>query len=163
MRIALISDTHGDLSGIPAIQAELGTVDALLHAGDHFADAPRIARLLNLPPEACHAVLGNCDAGSPGPEQLQLELGGVRILLVHGHRHGVKNGLLRITYAGAEAGARVVVFGHSHVPVIQEAGNLLLVNPGSLTQPRWDGPPSAALLTINEDQQVRVEHFWRNR
>jgi putative phosphoesterase len=162
MRIAVISDTHGDLTGVVALREQIGPVDALLHAGDHFADAPRVAQALGLPQAACHAVVGNCDWGAPGPKEAVLELGGVRIFLVHGHNHGVKAGLLRITYAAAEAGARVAVFGHSHVPVLQEASGILLLNPGSPTQPRWQGPPSVAVLTISE-QKVAAEHIWWKR
>ena len=46
MRIAVFSDTHGNLSRLPAAQARLGRVDAVIHLGDHCRDAERIARAL---------------------------------------------------------------------------------------------------------------------
>ncbi|MGH2770066.1 MAG: metallophosphoesterase family protein, partial [Actinomycetota bacterium] len=44
----------------------------------------------------------------------------------------------------------VVVFGHSHQPLIEDDGDLLLLNPGSACDPRRARIPSVALLYIRD-------------
>lgn len=158
MRVAVFSDTHGKLTGLAHVRELLGPVDLLLHAGDHFADAPKVAVGLGLTAAQVQAVIGNCDLGQRGPEDTVLNLGGVRILLTHGHRYDVKHTLQRVFYRAEEAGARVAIFGHSHVPVNVNERGVLLFNPGSYSEPRTAGPPTCGLLTI-EEQKVRVEHI----
>lgn len=160
IRIAVVSDTHGDFRHVGAARARLGRVDWLLHAGDHLQDAARVALSLGVDPARVRAVAGNCDHPVREPLQLQLEIGGVRIMMTHGHRHGVKEELHRIELAGREAGARAVIFGHSHIAVAFEEQDLLLFNPGSLSQPRFQGdPPSCGLFEI-ADKSIRYQHLF---
>jgi len=151
IRIAVISDTHGDFRNVGRVRARLGHVDWLLHAGDHFQDAPRVAVNLGVDPARVRAVAGNCDYPVREPSQQMLELDGVKILLTHGHHDGVKHGFQRIYLRAVEAGARVVIFGHSHVALNDDDGRVLLLNPGSLTSPHVStDSPSCALLEISE-------------
>ena len=53
------------------------------------------------------------------------------------------------------ARARRVIFGHTHVPFARAAGDVELVNPGSVGMP-FDGDPRAAYALLHEDG--RVEH-----
>jgi putative phosphoesterase len=61
------------------------------------------------------------------------------------------------------AGAKILLLGHTHVPMLFRFNGNLLANPGSVGQPR-DGDPRAsfALLTIAQDQVAfevqRVEY-----
>jgi putative phosphoesterase len=48
--------------------------------------------------------------------------------------------------------ARVVVFGHSHIPLIEDVDGLLLLNPGSATDRRRQPHCSVALLTISDGE-----------
>lgn len=157
MRIAVFSDTHGKWEGLALTRSRLGEVDLLVHAGDHYRDAQAVAAGLGLPPGHIHAVVGNCDYGTPGPEELILELDGVRILLLHGHRHEVKRTLQPVFYRAQEAEVQAVIFGHSHVPVCMTDQGLLLFNPGSYSEPRVPGPGSCGLLNI-EAGKVQAKH-----
>jgi putative phosphoesterase len=149
VRVAVLSDTHGDLSALAHVLAQLGKVDWLLHAGDYLRDAAPAARRLGLDPGRVRAVIGNCDYHLIEPVQDRFAIEGVSFLLVHGHHDGVKMGHDRIYYRAREAGARVVVFGHSHIPVNDDDGNVLLFNPGSLSQPRLaHQPPTCGLLEL---------------
>ena len=51
--------------------------------------------------------------------------------------------------------ARRVVFGHTHLPFARTAGEIELVNPGSVGMP-FDGDPRAAYALLHEDG--RIEH-----
>ncbi|MDQ3736483.1 MAG: metallophosphoesterase family protein, partial [Actinomycetota bacterium] len=52
--------------------------------------------------------------------------------------------------------ARVIVFGHSHIPFLEDEGGLLLLNPGSPTDRRRQPEHTFALLRI-ERGEVRAE------
>jgi putative phosphoesterase len=161
VRVAVISDTHGDLHNLGKAKALLGSVDWLLHAGDYIRDAAPTARLLGVPPERVRAVVGNCDYHLIEPALEIIELEGVRLLLTHGHHFGVKHTLDRIYYKAVESKARVAVFGHSHVAISAEDSGVLLFNPGSLSQPRHPAdPPSCGLLELSAGGVVsRILHL----
>jgi putative phosphoesterase len=136
MRVAVIADTHlpGRARDLPpdAWQA-IRDSDAVLHAGDVLTGA-LLDRLAAAVPRV-HAVLGNNDLPLRGllPERLELDLDGVRVAMVHdsGPAEGRRRRLRRLFPS-----ARVVVFGHSHVPLLEDDGDLLLLNPGSPTDRR---------------------------
>ncbi|HEY3368131.1 MAG TPA: metallophosphoesterase [Symbiobacteriaceae bacterium] len=160
IRIGVVSDTHRDLRCLEQARQALGKIDWLLHAGDHFQDAPQVAKGLGMDPLRVRAVVGNCDHPVQEPVEELLEIDGVRIWLTHGHHFGVKHGYLRIYYKAKELGARVVVFGHSHLAVAEDDGQVLLFNPGSLSQPRLSYDlPSCGLLEI--DNGSVTAHIFR--
>jgi len=80
-----------------------------------------------------YAVRGNCDMRGLYPEERLIELQGKKIFMCHGHRYGVKYGYNSIFYRGKEVGADIVLFGHSHIPIIEEEDGLILMNPGSIS------------------------------
>lgn len=137
MRLGLVSDTHGLLR--PEVLEALGGSDLLLHAGD-VGDPAILERLSDLAP--VHVVRGNVDHG-PWAERLPLELaldvGGVPLLLHHGH--------LPVD-PQREAAARVTVTGHSHRPEISRHAGGLRVNPGSAGPRRFRLPVTVARLRI---------------
>ena len=94
------------------------------------------------------AVYGNTDApGQPRlADAIDLSIGGVAIHVSHGHEIGspVAARLLE-RYA-----ADVVVFGHTHRPLIARAGDRLVLNPGAAGPRRFDIMPSVARLTIRD-------------
>ena len=51
----------------------------------------------------------------------------------------------------------VVAFGHSHVPLVERRGSVLLVNPGSPTDRRRQPAYSFGLLRIGEGGEVAGE------
>lgn len=141
-RVVVISDTHlrdpercaGPLHWLPeGLIRQLESADAILHAGD-IVDPGVLERLRRFAP--VHAVLGNNDRALAGllPETAVVDLAGVRIGMVHdsGRSHGRAARMKRIFPQ-----CRVVVFGHSHVPLEEEGvEGQLLFNPGSPTQRR---------------------------
>ena len=145
-RIAVVSDSHGDIENIRCFLKRLGQADALYHLGDHADDAPALADRLNC---GFVAVRGNCDPFSDAPLTYTVDWHGHRILLVHGH---TVSGRLPLLYAARQANADAVLFGHSHVPSMETVGGILLLNPGSLSRPRTLKGPSIAVLTLTEER-----------
>ena len=141
MNILVFSDSHGDVEAMAEITARRRP-DQVLHLGDHFSDMVKLHQ--RFPEIPMQGVRGNCDA--PGsPESLRLTLGGVTMLLVHGHRQGVKEDLERLYFTALEAGAELVLFGHTHRALHDRQGKVEFLNPGSIGR-GW--PPSYALLRV---------------
>ena len=74
-----------------------------------------------------------------------MELDGVRLSLLHGHTRSVKSSPLPAMYAAREYGAQVLLFGHTHVPLVDNDGSLLTLNPGAAGD-RFR--PTCGILTI---------------
>lgn len=151
VRVAVVSDTHGNLSNLPKVRAKLGQVDWLIHAGDFLRDAQPLARELGVAPARVRAVIGNCDHHLVEPLEEIFAIEGVRFLLVHGHYYGVKQSPDRVYYKAREAGVRVAIFGHSHIPAYSDEDGLLLFNPGSLSMPRIPRmPPTCGVIEVRD-------------
>jgi len=140
-RLGLISDTHGLLR--PDVHAALAGVQMILHAGDVGGDEI-LDELSIIAP--VHAVFGNTDP--PGNPRLraaiEMVVHGVRIHVSHGHELGApKPERLLSRYA-----ADVIVFGHTHEPLVVSADGRLVVNPGAAGPARFDIKPSVAILEI---------------
>ena len=140
--VGLISDTHGMLR--PELYTVLDGVSMLLHAGD-VGDDDILDRLETIAP--VHAVRGNTDATDRSrlPDSRDLEIDGVRIHLSHGHEVGAPTPAKLLEAYDAD----VIVFGHTHRPLIARASDgRLVVNPGSAGARRFDLRPSVARMTI---------------
>lgn len=160
VRIGVVSDSHGNFRNIGRVRNEFGRLDWFLHAGDHLRDAARIATNLGVDPSRVRAVAGNCDVPTTQPEEITVEIEGVKIYMAHGHLHGVKSNPQRLYYRAQELGARVAIFGHSHVPLLADINGVLLFNPGSISLPRrLEDPPSAGVLTI-ENGDINAWHIF---
>ena len=143
MLIGLISDTHGLVR--PTVHAALAGVELILHAGD-VGSQDVLDELSLIAP--VRAVLGNTDDAFALhlPTALDLELGGLRIHVSHGHELGrPKPAALAAAYD-----ADVIVYGHTHVQMIETVGRTLVVNPGAAGAKRFALPATCARLTIEE-------------
>lgn len=140
--IGLISDTHGLLR--PEVHTALAGVDLILHAGDVCGDDILDELRLIAPVEA---VYGNNDyPGHPMLAQsLERVFEGVRVHVSHGHELGrPKPEQLLARYD-----ADVIVYGHTHKPVIHTEGGRMVVNPGAAGPRRFNLPATVARLTID--------------
>ena len=79
---------------------------------------------------------GNCDLGRFEALERVLILDDHRVLIAHGHTMGVKTGLLRAQYRALEQNADLLLFGHTHVPLVDASAQPMLLNPGSIGDPR---------------------------
>lgn len=147
MKILVFSDSHGNTSFMEqAVQAE--APDQILHLGDVLRDARALAERFPQIPLTC--VPGNCDGmGGSEPAERVVELEGKRILMMHGHTRGVKAGIGGAVWAGREAEADVVLFGHTHEPLCDRVGPMWVVNPGSV---RGYYLTTYAVITLTGDE-----------
>jgi putative phosphoesterase len=103
------------------------------------------------------AVYGNTDPpGQTGlTASLDLELEGRSVHVSHGHEVGSPTAeklLARYT-------ADVIVFGHTHKPLIERSGERLVINPGAAGPRRFSLKPSVARMTVNS-AGIEVEILW---
>jgi putative phosphoesterase len=152
MKIGIISDTHGLLRA--QVFDVFQGVEHILHAGD-VGDPGILTELAAIAPVT--AVWGNVDGmdlRARIPEIARLELGGVPVVMLHGMQLGSPTPQKA---AAAHPGAGLVVFGHSHRPIIQQAGPTLAVNPGSAGPRRFKDPVTVAIAEIeNGTVQARL-------
>jgi putative phosphoesterase len=146
MTLGVISDTHGLLRP-EAVEALRGS-DRILHAGD--VGTPEILQgLAKIAPLI--AIRGNVDT-APWARSLPatevIEAGGISIYMLHD--------LAQLDLKPEAAGFRVVVYGHSHQPKIEEKNGVLYFNPGSAGPRRFHLPVSVGRLMV-EGGKVRTE------
>jgi putative phosphoesterase len=161
MKVVILSDTHipKRAKQLPeALKKGLQEAGLILHAGDW--QTPDVYEVLRkyAPVEG---VAGNVD----GEEIISLfgrkkivAVENIRIGLVHGD--GVhKTTEKRVYEAFAEENVDVIVFGHSHIPLMKELGGRILFNPGSPTDKRRQPQYSYGVLTVT-GEDMRLEHIY---
>jgi putative phosphoesterase len=137
MKLLVFSDSHGRGKNIlEAVDLHGGVADAIIFLGDGLSDLEAVKRKYDKIP--VFSVKGNCDFYdfNDTPEEILVNFDGIKILLCHGHKYGVKSSLTRILYRCLELEADAVFFGHTHVPVemteyVAEK-RIQIFNPGSI-------------------------------
>ena len=149
MRIAVIADTHTHGPSRPVPEGAwpfLESADHILHAGD-VVDPALLDEMKSLAPIT--VVIGNCDAWDVrewgATDTAEVQLGGAKIGMVHDSGPSKRR---RERIRAQFPDARVVVFGHSHLPMCEDLDGLLLFNPGSPTWKRRAPYPSIGMLHI---------------
>ena len=150
----VIADTHipRRAKALPEpLTPHLERADLILHAGDLMDPALLDELTTHAPVKAVHGNLDPPEAGLQGT--LEFEIGGERVAMIHdsGPRRGRRNRMRR-----RFPEARVVVFGHSHIPWLEDEDGLLLLNPGSPTDKRRQPEHTFALLRA-EGGEVSAE------
>jgi putative phosphoesterase len=150
--IGVIADTHipGKAKSLPEAAIRLfdaEEVELILHAGDISTLAVLNQLEAHAPVEAVQGNVETAEVVRALPLTRELAVGGCAIGLVHdlgARQHHVRNARRLFPTA------RVVVFGHSHIPLIEDRDDLLLLNPGSATDRRRQPHCTVALLTITD-------------
>jgi len=165
--LGILSDTH-----VPDRVPSLGSpvcsifreaqVDAILHAGD-ICTKSVLAQLQEVAP--VYAVRGNRDWPRLRhlPAALSLNFEGVTVGMIHGHgslevylldklrtlAEGTRPERYLRRALNAFPQARVVIYGHTHIPMQRWIDGRLCFNPGSAACPDDKAPaPSVGLLRI---------------
>src|SRR5438874_9383809 len=145
MVIGVISDTHGLLR--TEVFEALAGVELILHAGD-VGGQSILVELATIAP--VRAVYGNCDApGEPGlAASIDLDIEGLSIHVSHGHELGQPTPSKLV----ARYRADVLVFGHTHKPLVEHSGSRLVLNPVAAGPRRFDLQPRVAKVIVKNGQ-----------
>lgn len=189
MRLGIVSDVHCDHAAVTRVLGELaGEVDELWCAGDivlqyRFCNlTTRLLREANVV-----AIQGNHDmvlvseAGIGArqregvdptevawlaglPYEHRVEVDGVRVLMTHGSPwapHGDYLSARNEQWRRAdELGVDILITGHTHEPMAATFGRTLVVNPGSLGEPRQrDDRRATYALVDTAARTAEVRHL----
>lgn len=148
MKVLVMSDTHGYIFNAREALDMHPEVEMVLHLGDYWRDASELSQLY--PNIRFECVYGNCDIGADTiSAERTLEIDGVVIFMAHGHRYSVKWDYNRILSRAQEENATVVLYGHTHVALVDYVQNKLVLNPGSISESRSSKSESYAILNID--------------
>ena len=144
MRLGVISDTHGLLR--PEVFDAFAQVDHILHAGD-VGPAELLTELEAIAPVT--AVYGNTDGMELRrrlPQVARLRLDGFDIVVTHGDQLGSPT---PEALNSAFPDAQIIVFGHTHRPLLTLVDVVVTVmNPGGAGPRRFNLPPSVGILEL---------------
>ena len=162
MNVIVVSDTHlpTRTRALPrALLADLEQADLIIHAGDFatfdvFNDFCRFAPM--------HAVHGNVDDMELQrilPRRSLFKVFGRPVGLIHG------DGVVGSTVGLAQAAFRddevdIIIFGHSHQPLVMFDNETMLFNPGSPTDKRTSSRFSYGRLRLGDAGRLAAEHVW---
>lgn len=137
-KFTVISDTHGKADDkIASLLPEINSGDFLVHLGDGASDLDNFSDKITCD---VYRVGGNCDFGLGYPIDVFIETEAGKILFTHGHTHFVRYGDLTSLYFFALQNDCVAAFyGHTHVAYTGIKNGVVIVNPGSLGEPRTFG------------------------
>lgn len=160
LTIGVLSDTHiFSVDGprrIPVDVLELFRrfqVDLIVHGGDIVIQEV-LDQLAEVAPVV--AVHGNNEPLSMWktlPERIVLDVGKFRIGIVHGHGQVSARVNARSAF---DSGTNLVIYGHSHIPMIESEDGVVYFNPGSPTDRRWSPHFGVGIVTV-DDKGIRPE------
>ncbi|MFP3194545.1 MAG: YfcE family phosphodiesterase [Caldivirga sp.] len=154
VKIAVLGDSHIASGGLPngclLNMVKVGGFDLLVHVGDLsneqvLKELEGIGRLV--------VVAGETDP-MPLPDKEIIDVEGVRLLVIHGHQKEARLHLRRmVNYFNA----RLVLMGHTHRPMVQDLGGVLVVNPGSFTGFNGSSETMAILELAGGRINIRIQ------
>lgn len=157
MKILIVSDSHGKNTYMERVLEKVGPLDLMIHLGDLEGSENFLRQNANCPVEM---VSGNNDYFSSIEREKEIYIGLYKVMLTHGHRYKVHYGTECIKDWARENQAAIVMFGHTHVPLIDRTSDVIAINPGSISQPRQDGhKPSYVIMEID---RIGEAHFTLN-
>ena len=148
--VGVLSDTH--LSEVNAnfvthVDTAFSDCSAVIHAGDLTSRA--ILEIFgDRPVYAVHGNMCGYETRSALPESLAFSIGGYRFGLCHGDGIGYDRETELISrFAEADC----IISGHTHRPLVQQFGSVLLVNPGTFRPTgRYTSSGTYAVLIIDD-------------
>ncbi|MBN1254281.1 MAG: YfcE family phosphodiesterase [Deltaproteobacteria bacterium] len=160
MKIGVVSDSHGHVENLRrAIKAIKGAgVDLIVHLGDDYDDVTALADQGEVPITQVPGVFSTYYQDPGIPNRLIEEWEGIKALITHtpeAHENDLPCDL-KPELVAAQGEVRLVLVGHSHIPVVKEEGGVIWVNPGHLKDDDKKGyPPTYAILEV-VDSEVLV-------
>lgn len=148
MKVGLMSDSHGNIEWVEEVIKwfKKMNVDKIIHLGDEWEDVikwPDITRVPGAPSEQ----FKNPDI----PNQLILEFSGWNVLITHNKESDKDDAKTeeKLKEALKSGEVKVVLYGHTHVPEIEQKKGIIYINPGHLKpEDKRGSAPSFALLNF---------------
>ena len=147
-KILIVSDTHRKNDNYLDVLQMEGKLDMVIHLGDVEGSEYTIKEAAGCPVEM---VSGNNDFFSDLPSEKTLQIGRYRVMITHGHRYYIGMGNEMLKEEAVAHGMDIVMYGHTHRPVIDISQDIIAINPGSLSYPRQENrKPSYIIMEIDD-------------
>ncbi|MCL2252890.1 MAG: metallophosphoesterase [Lachnospiraceae bacterium] len=157
MRILIVSDTHRHIDDFEKVYMRVLPIDLVVHCGDAELSEEAFKRIIGCP---LMMVSGNNDFFADLPREIEFMIGRYKVWLLHGHNYYVTVEGKTIRREAERRNADIVIYGHTHKPIIDIMPELIAVNPGSLCYPRQEGRrPSFIIMEIDKEGEA---HFTIN-
>ena len=132
LKMLIASDNHADDTRLYDLLSIYNDIDLWLHCGDSefYID--------NELWDSYKTVRGNMDWENKFPEVRSEKASDFNVVVLHGHRHQVKNTNSLMLDEAVENDAKIVFYGHTHVAKVEKEQGIYFINPGSISQPRGD-------------------------
>lgn len=154
MKVLIVSDTHKKNENYFTVLEQVKP-DLVIHCGDAEGSEYALSEAADCPVEI---VLGNNDFFSDLPRELELEIGDYKVWVTHGHNYYVSMGNENIKREAVARGMDIVLYGHTHRPVVDRDDMVTAVNPGSLSYPRQEGKrPSYVVMELDQEGEANFQ------
>ena len=158
MKVLIVSDTHGRHTGLDRVLEKEGKIDLFIHLGDIEGGESYINSVVECEK---HMVRGNNDFFSDLPREEEIDIGGYKAFITHGHPYYVNSGVDYLREYGEMHDVDVVMYGHTHVPFIEIGDDMTILNPGSISYPRQAGrKPTFLLMEIDDMGEAHYAHGY---
>ena len=153
-KVLILSDVHGNLPlAEKVINENKNDVDYILYLGDWGHKDRTILKENNV-----IAIQGNHPHESEEEIVKFIQIEDVKIMMTHGHYYSslseyVSNKKL---IKGSE-GSSLILHGHTHIKKHDEIDEVIILNPGSLSEPRDDSHGSYITLSIDGEDVQDIE------
>lgn len=155
MRLVVVSDTHGDKQILRMIaKQQQPNADGYFYCGD--SELPASDEIF----ETYQPVTGNMDFDDGFPLTRTAQYPDLKVFMTHGHRFNVNWTLDVLIQAGRDANADLVLFGHTHQLGVEQRDGMVILNPGSISQPRGEfAPLHGTYATVDFDAKTITVQF----
>lgn len=151
MKILIVSDTHRKNDNYFKV-VKMHHPDMVIHCGDAEGSEAALIQEAGCPVKI---VLGNNDFFSNLPREEEFGIGRYRVWLTHGHNYYVSMGNEVIKQEAVARRMDIVMYGHTHRPVVDRGGEVIALNPGSLSYPRQEGHrPSYIIMELDSEEKL---------
>lgn len=158
MKILIVSDTHRQHESLKKVLKKVGKIDKMIHLGDIEGYEEYIRELAGCPVEM---VAGNNDFFSPLEKEKEIQIGRHKVLLTHGHYYYVSMETSVIKQEAISRGCDIVMYGHTHKPIVEYDPGITALNPGSLSYPRQENRrPSYIIMEVDEKGMARFGIYY---
>lgn len=147
MKILIISDSHKHNENIKKVLDKVKPIDLMIHCGDAEGSEYYLEGIAKCP---LIIVAGNNDYFSDLEKEKIFNIDKYKVLLTHGHYYYVSMGVEKLVNEAKQKGVDIVMFGHTHRPMLDIRNDIVVLNPGSISYPRQDDrKPTYMIMEID--------------
>jgi len=156
MKVLVISDSHGDREIlVELVERYKDKVDQIFHCGDSELEATDPVW------DSVMTVRGNMDFTDEYKLTQIADVKNERIFMAHGHRFNVNHGMQELVYAAQAENADYAFFGHTHQAKCEKINNIVVLNPGSISEPRGHYQVPTYAIVESDEHQIAITYYNR--